>query len=92
MKMKSYFNFTIAFSERSLKRLPVNNTHTSYSLPLHLTALSICVFSPSRLSQINAKIRLNACKKNFSVAYANDTAFVFNTISAKDQIFLKETK
>ena len=37
MKMKSYFNFTIAFSEISL-RLSVKNTHTSYSLPLHPTA------------------------------------------------------
>ena len=35
----------------------MKNNHTSYSLPLYLIILSICVCSLSRLSQINAKIR-----------------------------------
>ena len=48
-EMKLHFNLTIAFSECSLKRLSVKTTLTSYSLPLHLTILSICVKSMLKL-------------------------------------------
>ena len=69
MKIKLHFNCAIVFSESSLKRPSVNNTHTSYSLPLYVIALSICACSLSRLSQINVKIR-NACNQPLSVVYA----------------------
>ena len=71
MKMKSNFNFTFAFNERSSRRFSVKTIYT-YSLPLYPIVFSICICSLLRLSQIIAKIR-NIYEKNLSVVYANDT-------------------
>ena len=65
MKLKSHFNLAFAFDERSLQRTSVKNAHTLQSLPLYPVALSICVCSQSRLSQINVKSK-NVCEKNLS--------------------------
>ena len=70
--MKSYFNFAIAFDERSLQNTFSENTHIFYSLSLYPIVVSNCVLPLSRLSQIslNVKIR-NVCEKNVLVVYAS---------------------
>ena len=55
--------------------------------PLYPIVLGIYVYSLSRLSQLNAKIR-NVFEKNVSVVYANDTVLRCLTILAENHTHL----
>ena len=71
----------------------VKNTHTFYSLPLYPNNCCNYLCPMSRLSQIslNAKIR-NIYAKSLSVMPTKSVAkCLFDSVLAKNQIFLNET-
>ena len=93
MKIKSNFNIAFDFHERSMQRLSVKSTHTFYSLLLYPNNCCKYLCSMSRLSQISlnqGKIR-NVCAKNLSVKLKSVAKRLFDSVLAKNQIFLNET-